>query len=470
MKIAFLHYHLKTGGVTTVLKNQIEALHQDCRVLVLTGDPAGARLPVPVVAIPGLAYSDPARKADASEDVADAVVKAIHSFFRGPCDVLHVHNPTLAKNTSFQEILKALQNRQVCLFLQIHDFAEDGRPQVYFADEYVADCHYGVVNLRDYEILIRAGLKPDGVHRLPNALSLRNLQRGGMDGHCKNVLYPIRAIRRKNIGEAILVSLFLAMGDTLAITLPPNSPADFKSYHDWKGFVQRHNLPVEFDKGLRHDFGHLLQSCSFLITTSITEGFGFCFIEPWLSDKLVWGRKLPGVCRDFEDNGMRLEHLYPRLDVPLDWIDADAFFDTWRACILRVAQQFSFPVSETQTLEAFTAVTSEGRIDYGLLQERFQQQVVARLLASNANRAILTDLNPFLSTVGSVPGAAQLIHHNRQAVLEHYGLQQYRKRLLAIYAAVASRPITQRINKSILLSQFLDLSQFSLLKWDVYNG
>ena len=30
MKIAFMHYHLKTGGVTTVIKQQLEALDQHC--------------------------------------------------------------------------------------------------------------------------------------------------------------------------------------------------------------------------------------------------------------------------------------------------------------------------------------------------------------------------------------------------------------------------------------------------------
>jgi hypothetical protein len=30
MKIAFLHYHLKTGGVTTCLKQQVAALKNDC--------------------------------------------------------------------------------------------------------------------------------------------------------------------------------------------------------------------------------------------------------------------------------------------------------------------------------------------------------------------------------------------------------------------------------------------------------
>ncbi len=33
MKIAFVHYHLKTGGVTTVIKQQIQSIQPTCEVL-----------------------------------------------------------------------------------------------------------------------------------------------------------------------------------------------------------------------------------------------------------------------------------------------------------------------------------------------------------------------------------------------------------------------------------------------------
>jgi hypothetical protein len=36
-------------------------------------------------------------------------------------------------------------------------------------------------------------------------------------------LYPVRAIRRKNIGEALLASLFIPKGRTVAVTLPPTT-------------------------------------------------------------------------------------------------------------------------------------------------------------------------------------------------------------------------------------------------------
>ena len=159
MKIAFIHYHLKTGGVTTVLKQQLHAVSSQWETLVLTGLPPETPFPARIVHIPELGYSSEYRHEIDPDDVAQTILKAIERIFEDSCDVLHVHNPTLAKNRHFIKILKALQKRGANLLLQIHDFAEDGRPHAYFAEDYPADCHYGVINGRDYELLLNAGLK-----------------------------------------------------------------------------------------------------------------------------------------------------------------------------------------------------------------------------------------------------------------------------------------------------------------------
>ena len=123
----------------------------------------------------------------------------------------------------------------------------------------------------------RDGLKPQGLHLLENTVTEPVLsQKPEADNPM--VLYPIRAIRRKNIGEAILLSLFFIHRQTLAVTLPPNSPADIRSYDGWKAFVKDYNLNLDFDRGLHCDFAALVLSADFLITSSITEGFGFSFL------------------------------------------------------------------------------------------------------------------------------------------------------------------------------------------------
>ena len=58
MKVAFIHYHLKTGGVTTVLRQQIDAVQDTCQLLVLTGELPKDPFPADIIHIPGLGYTD----------------------------------------------------------------------------------------------------------------------------------------------------------------------------------------------------------------------------------------------------------------------------------------------------------------------------------------------------------------------------------------------------------------------------
>ena len=335
MKIAFVHFHLKTGGVTTVLKRQIMATREACEALVLTGDRASTKLPCKVVEIPGLGYDRPGFSPPGPDQIAGRVLTVLREIWPGGCDVLHVHNPTLAKNRQFLEIIKRLQLSGVNLFLQIHDFAEDGRPELYFEADYPADCHYGVINARDVGILKGAGLDGSGLHYLPNAVAGLPVK---VDQRPKShILYPVRAIRRKNLGEAILLSMFFADGRRLAVTQPPNSAPDASSYRDWIHWVKKARLPVDFAVGKNIDFGDLVASAQSVVTTSISEGFGLTFLEPWTAGKLLWGRRIGDICGDFEEKGIRFDALYDRIDVPLAWIDADSFFRDWHAAVSRAA-------------------------------------------------------------------------------------------------------------------------------------
>ena len=468
MKIAFIHYHLKTGGVTTVLRQQVESILDTCELLVLSGEPPETPFPCDIVHIPGLGYDNSGRNLTKSKEVADAILKAIHSKWKDGCDLVHVHNPLLKKNANFLKILNELKEKGIKLFLQIHDFAEDGRPLSYFADEeYIENCHYGVINSRDYNILLRTGLKEEGLHKIFNTITPFHFD--FEDATLKNyILYPIRAIRRKNIGEAILLSLFFKKNAPLVITLPPNSPADMNSYEDWKTFVTENKLNVVFEAGLTHEFSDLVLSSDFLITTSITEGFGFSFLEPWIAKKNLWGRKLPDICQDFEQNSIRLDHLYSRLDVPLDWIDHDMLFYTWKSGIKRASEMFGVAIGDISIKTAYEKATANDVIDFGLLNEPFQKQIISTVLSSNAGRNKLIRLNSFLSNPGSVSNKDELIQHNMEAVFFIYNKAKYREKLIDIYKKVVRDNVSQKIDKKLLVSEFLALDNFSLLKWCDY--
>jgi len=469
MNIAFIHYHLKTGGVTSVLKQQVETLRDVCDILVITGVLAESPFPSDMVHIPELGYDKAGAIPEDPEDVAESVCEAIFSKWKDGCDVIHVHNATLAKNRNFLKILKVLQKKGMKLFLQLHDFAEDGRPLAYFPDEYVPDCHYGVINSRDYNILLKAGLKKDGLHKIFNIVNFFDFRQKELISE-NLVLYPIRAIRRKNIGEAILLSLFFRNNETLAMTQPPNSPPDIESYDGWKNYVRKNNLDVVFEAGLTNDFESLVLSSEFIITTSITEGFGFSFLEPWTAKKMLWGRKLPDICEDFEKNGVQLDHLYTKLNIPIGWTDISRFHKKRRSCILQACCMFQHSIDETHIAESFNFATQNGVIDFGLLDESFQKQVISHTLSRRQATDTLIRLNPFLSFLGNASDKAVLTESNRKAVTSHYNQEAYRELLLDIYSKVVRHPVRQRIDKKRLLDRFFDLNRFSLLKWGNYAG
>ncbi len=464
MKIAFIHYHLKTGGVTTCLKQQLEALKNDCDVRVISGELPAAAFPAKTIHIPELAYSAVYGNSYEPQAVAAAVASRIEAEFDRPCDIVHVHNPLLAKNRTFLKFLSALQTRGLNLLLQIHDFAEDGRPHLYYSEDYPADCHYSVVNSRDYQILLKCGLKESGLHQLFNCIRppehpLSAVEQGPY------VVYPVRALRRKNIGEALLLTLFFAGNETLVITLPPNSAADIASYQGWKAFARDHHLKVEFDRGLNHPFASIVASARYLLTTSITEGFGFSFLEPWLFDKLVCGRKIADICHDFESRGVCLDHMYTQLKVPLDWFDSKDFSDQWERAVRSTAARFELHIDPSRIQTAYDTITADGTIDLGLLSETYQRQVLQRLISQKSLRQKLASLNPYLAKIGRVAGEKKLIASNRNAVVDNYGLAAYRQNLLNVYARVAATPVQHCIDKKKLLMRFFDLTRFSLLKW-----
>jgi hypothetical protein len=468
VKIAFLHYHLKPGGVTTVLRHQVDALvgYADC--IILSGAPPPSSFACPVYHIPGIGY-DGGEAAAPPEKTAAAIKTVVHDHFGGPCDLLHIHNPILAKNHLFLDIIKSLQQSGLRLFLQVHDFAEDGRPGVYFRDvDYPQDCHYGVINLRDYHILINSGLDPEGLHHLPNCVVPFVFP--PVSRTASYVLYPVRAIRRKNIGEVLLISLFLPKNDAIHITLPPNSPADFPSYNHWRSYVETHHLPVCFEMGTRGNFQNLVAAAQWILTTSIAEGFGFAFLEPWTAGKLLNGRILPEICREFSNHGIRLEHLYADIKIPQDWIGIQRIADRFRACLAVNRQAFGDIWPDDWLEDCLHTLQQSETIDFGMLDERFQTTIIDKIRQDSARRDEMIQLNPILETMFSMKNTSEIINRNRDQVVSRYHPDRYRERLIDIYTHILENPVQQCIDRKALLAAFLNFHNFSLLKWSPYHG
>lgn len=467
MKIAFLHYHLKPGGVTTVIRQQVEALGDMADILVAAGGPETSPFPAPVAWIQDLSYDTDGggrrNPVETAEELTDAMVSTLGSL----PDLVHVHNPTLAKNRHFLKILGHLRERGLPLLLQIHDFAEDGRPHVYYAEEaYPADVHYAVINQRDRDLLLHAGLGPAGLHYLPNPV--RPVEPTPAFKPRGRILYPVRAIRRKNIGEALLLSLFFSDGETLTLTLPPNSPQDRQPYAHWKTFAEKQGLRVDFEAGIGADFPDLVAESRYVLTTSIAEGFGFAFLEPWTAGKTVWGRYLPGILADFESGGIRLDHLYRKIRIPTGWLGTDRLSQRFQVCLDDVMRRFGMPPGRFNAQAFVQEILADGTVDFGLLDEPFQTEILERIMNSNADRRAFLAQNPEVAGFASEALSLETMAANRTAVLTRYGMTEYRRRLEAVYRRVLAVSPEHRIDKGKLIERFLSPATFSLLKWCPY--
>ncbi len=463
MRIVFIHHHLRPGGVTRVITEQIRSLEGICESLVICGEKPEQPVFFPVRIVPSLAYDRDRSDRTTPADTAAAVVDAAVSFWKGRADIFHIHNPTLGKNAEFISIIKALQATNAALLLQIHDFAEDGRPQNYRGEEYPRNCHWAVLNSRDYHILKECGLKEKGLHLLPNPVRPLPVQKSS---HTDTVLYPVRAIRRKNIGEAVLASVFLPPGKRIGITLEPTGAIDRQSYAGWRSFVDDYKLNVSFRLGIGANFDELLEKTSSIITTSIKEGFGFSFLEPWTAEKMLYGRFLPDTCSDFIRNSIDLSHLYNRLAVVTDFFDVGYFRKKWEMCYTAKMKQYGLPLSGESLGRSFRSLFLNSSVDFGCLNEKLQKQVISSILEKPGNRKHMLDLNPFLSHIDGLSDVRERIEANRSVVEQQYSLEKNRERLMHTYRRVKRGTVFHAIDGIKLLAAFNTPERSQLLLCD----
>lgn len=498
--IILLHYHLRPGGVTKVMEQQARALDAlGYPWLGLVGhNPKGIpgfqtleRLNYDVYLQDSL-LDEERRYHNLSADIHQAIQAWKTS--DSPV-IIHAHNVTLEKNTALLPALQRLQSMGYRFLLQLHDFAEDGRPQVYSPEDYPQDCHFAVINSRDFRALMQAGLSSPGLHRLPNQVSplplppprepANNPTPAGSSssgslaqslGKSRLILYPVRAIRRKNIGEVILLSRILE--DTaLAVTLPPNNPADNQAYRFWQDLVRSLDAPVRLGAGEQWAFEDLVAQADSFLSTSVQEGFGFAFLEPWTIQKPVGGRYLEMVCPDFEHQGMRLSHLYTSIRIPLSWFNTEKVRQDWLGENRRRIKAFyqvvaKNPDNQQNTLQAlelllkdlpdrWSRLVQDGTLDFAILPREEQAGIITRLSPENrADKDHLRALNPQLAAwplARSAPPLHQeVVAGNTRVVTTIYSAEAYANRLSQVYSQVLQDHLEHSISKTSLLLSFLN--------------
>ncbi len=485
MQIAILHYHLQTGGVTRVIEQTCRVLldggHQ---VVVISGEPPAVALPhgTRFALVPALSYEEHRPPLD-GDALADALLAAAREALGTDPDLWHVHNHCLGKNLALPAALGVLLRQGRHLLLQPHDFAEDGRPALYkrlLARAAAGDpgrlsallyplapqVHYAVLNGRDRAFLARAGVADERLHLLPNPVSLdlpalARERPANPLGDRRLWLYPTRAIRRKNLGELLLWAAASDGEDLFAATRAPENPAEQPRYKAWAHLAEALKLPVALGVGEgSRDFPTLLASAHALVTTSIAEGFGLAFLEPWLLARPLTGRNLPEITVDFRAADVDLSGLYDRLMIPLDWIDQAELRRTLERTLAEVMQAYGRSPEVDTAERLWQALTGSGQIDFGRLDEPAQARVIRRLHDSPELAGALTP-----TTLALTPN--DVIAGNRRVVQQVYSPAGYGNRLQAIYhGLLAETPAAEpaAADADTLLDCFLQPERLCLLR------
>ena len=335
-RITVFHYHLQTGGITQVIGDSVYAMLQqapdqfDIRIVSGRQDQTdefiarlNARAPAPVEAevCSMIDYVDMMDAPPETQQIKQELLRR----FSGT--TWWIHNYHIGKNPQFTRAVIdiALEHPEQQIVLHIHDFPESGRffnlKKIQSRIDGVLypvcpNVRYVVINSRDYHILTNAGIpeshvfllnnpvNPDGngfidiwsVHDRINRWALDNLP--FWHEHGKLILYPIRAIRRKNVLEAALLTNLLDTPANLLVTLPGRSNQE-KQYSNLiaKAFEEK-LVPGAWAVGTHLEefetsFNELTHSADLILSSSIQEGFGYLFIN-----SLLWS--VPLVARDLD--------------------------------------------------------------------------------------------------------------------------------------------------------------------------
>lgn len=425
MHIAIIHHHLHPGGVTRVIESQINALMafiQGKDLEIHTGEafsnPLNCNPDVEFKAEESLNYLDEGIPPEKMASLLERITGYLDQLAQTN-DILHLHNLNLGKNPLLTLAVHHLASQGTNIVNHCHDFAED-RPGNYAFLKSVIEgifnenigkvlyppfknYHFAILTSGDFKRLSRFGIEHDRITLLPNPVTFqlnKNKEeikqkvraKFRIDASLKICVYPVRAIRRKNIGEFILLSVLFRNQASWLITQPPKNPVEIPEYIQWKAFCSRLAIPVIFEAGTVMDFNELISAADLCITTSTMEGFGLAFMEPWLAGVPVIGRNRKNCTGDLVRNGIRFPLLYDR----------------------------------------FIVTFKSERTDFKELNQIQKQEVISDILKNPEKEAEMWKLNSFLDEFFN-PVPESMIDSNRQIIAGKYSPEVYGRQLYGLY-------------------------------------
>ncbi len=492
MIVVILHCHYERGGVTQVVENHVRALLQTQqfeRIVLASGQRISGLSEeilknIEWVGLEGFDYDD-----DDSTviDLATRQQRMMHelevrfneSGLHAENVLLHCHNHSLGKNTALPGVLHSLAVHGWRILLQVHDFAEDNRPENYQRlisatnatdrkeiDRYLYPIHnniqYATLTTADAGVLEKLGVHREQLHCIPNSvavpqgdlLSSEDARAAVIDvmklpQDARWGLYPVRGIRRKNVGELLLLGRWAGENRYLGLTLKPATAVELRSYERWRRVAVEVSPRTVFDAGEKPGLSFLqnVLAADYVVSTSVAEGFGMAFLEPWLLNRGVIARRLPTVTDDFERGGLDLESFYDSIPIPGNqaWITEckqetlAAQKRAWKA----LPKDFQPGIPESLD-------ERDGTIDFARLTPARQVEVLKRMAADNGfERAAMELSKPLISRLDRGFSESVLVSNARK-VREVYGASRIGESLLHAYQKLIRLENITCENESVL--------------------
>jgi glycosyltransferase involved in cell wall biosynthesis len=429
-QIFIVHYHLNPGGVTRIIESHVRALTEYGKsenVLLLTGTEiqAGNLIGPQVIC----KVNEMLNYLPEDESVYMDTFNSLNGFFKKELvkdDILHVHNLNLGKNPILTLVISEMAQQGYRVVNHVHDFAEDRPENMEYLKRViegffkknlnsilypnVSNYFYTPLTSYDLQRLQGYGIQNERLFLLPNPVTFhltgnplnnvlskkkvcRTLQ---LDAKKMLITYPVRVIRRKNIGEYILLAFLFSDKAHWLVTLPPQNPVEIEPYLQWKSFCMHYKIPLTFEVGSVVTFEEVISASDLCFTTSIQEGFGMVFLEPWLFDKPVAGRKIKHVTDDIAKTGVDFPLLY----------------------------------------DEFIVNSGNTKTDFATLSQNQQQQYIESVVKNESLKKELFTDNPFLGKL-LTSVSKSLIERNKSIILNEYSIVKYAERLKRIYQAFA---------------------------------
>lgn len=493
MKILIVHCHFERGGVTQVVENHVHCLQGSDEIdeVALASGPrqsglqAATRESASIWSVESLEYDSHRDMSLGVDEQAQNTARELderceQAGWSRQQTVVHWHNHSLGKNAASPLVIQHLAAMGYSCLLQIHDFAEDQRPQNWAYLKQSHGCRraseldailyphgdrlsYATLTTGDAETLAKFGIHRSRVDVLPNSVRLPTGEPPEFEVATQKVreafdlpadfrwmLYPVRGIRRKNLGEFLLMCQLAGRPTIGAMTLMPATPMERKSYERWQAVAEGCVENVVFNAA-HHEaiqFVDNLSAASVVVSSSVAEGFGMVFLEPWLASRRVVARNLPGVTGDFINHGMRLDHLYDAVQIPgsSEWLAAanrqfqGAKTNAWKDV------QRDVDIARSQSTSNQSSGDANDWIDFARLTPSMQIEVLHRFNTDAGFAQEVRERNAALCDALVTEARPAVIDHNRNIVATHFGPENQKQQLLNAYRRAIS-------NESIPVSE-----------------